>query len=71
MHDQHTAYPLSDPMRTCGASTSTTLFAEFQNFGQTLHHRGQRERHTAMPSLTFTAPLRPDFSLDQSPSCTA
>lgn len=57
------AYPLSIQADLQGINVAT-LFAEFQNFGQQFitskHVQGKGNAQ-----LTFTAPLRPDFSLDQ------
>lgn len=57
------AYPLSINADLQGINI-TALFAEFQDFGQSFitakHVKGKGNAR-----LTFTAPLRPDFSLDQ------
>lgn len=57
------AYPLTVTADLKGINV-TTLFAEFQNFGQTFITSAHVKGH-GDAQLTFTAPLRPDFSLDQ------
>jgi len=59
-----TAYPLAINADLKGINV-TTLFSEFQNFGQTFITAANVKGH-GDAQLTFTAPLRPDFSLDQS-----
>ncbi len=58
------AYPLAVNAVLKGINI-TTLFSEFQNFGQTFITSANVKGH-GDAQLTFTAPLRPDFSLDQS-----
>jgi len=57
------AYPLTITADLTGINVAA-LFAEFQDFGQSFitsaHVKGHGDAR-----LTFTAPLRPDFSLDQ------
>ena len=57
------AYPLTINADLKGINV-TTLFTEFQNFGQTFITSANVKGH-GDAQLTFTAPLRPDFSLDQ------
>ncbi|MEO7081531.1 MAG: AsmA-like C-terminal region-containing protein, partial [Flavobacteriales bacterium] len=57
------AYPLTVTADLKGINV-TTLFSEFQNFGQTFITSANLKGH-GDAQLTFTAPLRPDFSLDQ------
>lgn len=58
------AYPLAINADLKGINV-TTLFSEFQNFGQTFITAANVKGH-GDAQLTITAPLRPDFSLDQS-----
>lgn len=57
------AYPLAITVNLAGIDISK-LFAEFQNFGQDFI-TSRHVKGTGDAKLTFTAPLRPDFSLDE------
>ncbi len=57
------AYPLTVTADLKGINV-TTLFSEFQNFGQTFITSANVKGY-GDARLTFTAPLRKDFSLDQ------
>src|SRR5690606_36926139 len=57
------AYPLTIRADLKGINI-TRLFAEFQDFGQSFI-TAKHVKGTGDARLLFTAPLRPDFSLDQ------